>query len=746
MSVQQGDRRRQVELIVREVDRLPTLSPIAARLFEAANVDDIDVNEVIKLIEMDPAMSATILRLCRSVEHGLGDKITTVRRAVLMLGLETVRSIALSVEVLDLLRSSPDQATTDQREGFDEEGFWRFAVATASACDLIAKASPALGLHPGVAFLAGLLHGLGRLVLHLVLPHAYDRALVAAEQRRSASAAVERAVLGMDHHTAGRRLADRWGLPDGVRDVIWFHGQPAEGLPESVDRSLIMVVTLARALCARHHLGWSGDYCPPPAIEPLARQVGLDGAHVDKLVPTLVDAVAERCQILGLGQPTAPDLLLGAIMEANRRLGALNAALEREARLSRRREQVCEAIRLFHERWRGGEPFSRTLECVAESFLRLLGPGFCGMLWRLDDEREWRVVQFNEDGRATRAAAIDLPPTAKGLTEGFSEAGGVSLATMALLPDLSDFLVDAPDLTRIRLMPVLIEEACAVALLHDADTRSWHELAPIRAVWASAIRTAEAWEQSRLLEDELAASNRALVEMQAELAERESLARLGEMTAGAAHEMNNPLAVIKGRAQLLESRLRDTELASSVASLVSAADHLSELITELNRLACADGPIIEPTSMDQVIARALERAGERLGGRPMLDVVGPAESTLVETDRELLADALSELIVNAEEAGSTEKVRIEVQSQAGLGRLYLRVADKGHGMSERAMKHAFDPFFSEKPAGRQRGLGLARARRCVELLGGRIWLERSEGGGIVATIELETAPPAASAA
>ncbi|RMH10650.1 MAG: sensor histidine kinase, partial [Planctomycetota bacterium] len=196
----------------------------------------------------------------------------------------------------------------------------------------------------------------------------------------------------------------------------------------------------------------------------------------------------------------------------------------------------------------------------------------------------------------------------------------------------------------------------------------------------------------------------------------------------------------------LESRLRDSELASSVASLVSAADHLSELITELNRLACADGPIIEPTSMDQVIARALERAGERLGGRPMLDVVGPAESTLVETDRELLADALSELIVNAEEAGSTEKVRIEVQSQAGLGRLYLRVADKGHGMSERAMKHAFDPFFSEKPAGRQRGLGLARARRCVELLGGRIWLERSEGGGIVATIELETAPPAASAA
>lgn len=747
MSGANADGARRIELIVREVDRLGTLSPIATRLLEAASLDDIDVGELVQLMEMDPALSAMLLRLCRSVERGLGDRIKTVRHAVTMLGLETVRSVVLGIEVLGVMRREEDQRGAAGTGGFDVDGFWKNAVATASAADLICKHVKGTGLQPGEAFLAGLLHGLGRLVLHLVLPQAYDRALVTAEQRRCTSAAVERSLLGMDHHTAGRRLAERWELPDGVRDVIWFHGQFAQAVPEA-HRSLVAIVTLARALCERHHLGWSGDFAPPHAIEPLAQAIGLDAKQVESITPMLVEEVADRCEILGLGEQTAPELLLGAIVEANRRLGAIYSSLDRETRALRRRARVGEAISFFHECWCGDEPVEHTSSCVAAAAAHLMQPNFCAVMWWSEGNR-WRLVRHGARLKAASSEYFELSVSVRVLGERLSASDGRSVAASGVLPSLDELPITVPDEPALRVLPIVNDRELIAMVLHDADVRGWNEtteLEPLRAVWSSAMRSASMLARSRSLEDELATANRVLSEAQAELAECESLARLGEMTAGAAHEMNNPLAVIKGRAQLLASRLGESELGSSADALVRAADHLTSLITELNRFACAAGPVILEERLTDVIDLAVRRAGERLEGAPDLDVAAITGQVRLSTDRELLAEALAELIVNAEQAASSAKVRVELHEAHADGRLYLRVVDRGRGMSERAMKHAFDPFFSEKPAGRQRGLGLARARRCIELLGGRIWLEHNREGGTIATIELDGRPVVARAA
>ncbi|KAA0213960.1 MAG: HDOD domain-containing protein [Leptolyngbya sp. PLA3] len=737
MSAHPVEGGHRIELIVREVDRLGTLSPVATRLLEAAGIDEVDVGELVRLLEMDPALSATLLRLCRTVDRGLGDRVKTVRHAVSMLGLETVRSVVLGIEVLDVLRSEEERRGAGEAPGFDVRGFWMHAVAVASASDLIAKHLRHAGLQAGEAFLAGLLHGLGRLVLHLVLPQAYDRALLVAQQRRSTSAAIERTLLGMDHHTAGRRLAERWRLPEAVRDVIWFHGQAIEGVPESSSRELVGVVTLARTLCQRQHLGWSGDFAPVAATEPLARRLGLEAGRVEAIVPQLIEEVAERCEILGLGEQSGPEVLLGAIVQANRRLGQINETLDREARALHRRARVGEAITFFHECWCGDEPVEHTLSCVSASLRQVLKPSFCAVLW-WTGEQGWQLARQGPGARSECVSLPDLHVEPIALAATLSDLRGRSAPASVVLGSV-EWLPEAAD-DGLRAMPMVMDRDLVALVLHDADVRGWNEsseLAPIRAVWASAVRVAEALARSRALEDALASSNRVLGEMQAELAECESLARLGEMTAGAAHEMNNPLAVIKGRAQLLASRLGESDLGSSVSALVRAADHLSGLISELNRLACVDGPRLSEVGIEEVIERALARAGERLPGRPEVEVSGVSGGLRLRTDRELLSDALAELIVNAEESGSQAKVRVEVYEAPGDGRLYVRVVDRGRGMSERAIRHAFDPFFSEKPAGRQRGLGLARARRCIELLGGRIRLEAHREGGTIATIGLD---------
>src|SRR5690606_35106471 len=136
------------------------------------------------------------------------NRITTIERAVVMLGMETVRSALLSVEVYRALEpeGAPRAGVLDRSE------LWRHCLAVACASELIAERHrSALGpWKPKEAFLAGLLHDLGKLVLDRVLPRAYARVVEIVDTRQADIADIERKVLGLDHHTAGKRLAEHW--------------------------------------------------------------------------------------------------------------------------------------------------------------------------------------------------------------------------------------------------------------------------------------------------------------------------------------------------------------------------------------------------------------------------------------------------------------------------------------------------------------------------------------------------------
>lgn len=747
MSRTTADRAIQVETILRQVDRLPTLSPVAARLLEITDVDDVDLDEIIALVETDVALSATVIRLVRSAERGLGNRIKSVRQAVMLLGLESVRAAVLSVEVLDLLDARPAVRDLALETGFDGRGFWKHAVAVACASELVARERNDIDTPPEMAFLAGLLHGIGQLVLHMVLPHAYDRALALAEQKQSSGAAIERAILGVDHYTVGRRLGDRWGLPAWVRDVIWFHGQAQAGLPDSAHKNLVGVVSLARAWCQRHHLGWSGDYCLPPAIEPLADAAGVKTGRLTELVKPLLERIIMRETILELDSQTPPEALLQAIARANHRLGSMNAALEGEARAGRRRHAVARQTAIFLERWRCGDSLDTTIEMIGAGAMALFEAQRCAIVWRTEAEPHWRAAQFEREGETIVLRERRVPSSAGPVSELIAE--GREKTRLVTVPWLCAVLDDKTDPAEARLFTLVAEQGVEAALLHTADLGAWNErteLGPMRSVWATALRAVVAGDRSRGLEDELAAANRTLSETQSELAQRDALARLGEMTAGAAHEMNNPLAVIRGRAQILCARLDDSELSGCAEAIARAATDLSELITELNRLACTDGPTLAVSDLGEIASCAVESACERTAETGRVEIHLDPGAGAVTTDRELLAAALTELVVNALESGSAEKVVVETHAPAIDGRLYLRVSDRGCGLSARAQRHAFDPFFSEKPAGRQRGLGLAKARRFVELLGGRIMLEPRPGGGTTASIVLRIESLVASAA
>src|SRR5690606_37527441 len=134
-----ADRAGRIELILRRIDALPTLSPIASRLLEMCSDTETDLPEVVGLIESDPALTTKILGLCRRADRGLGDRITTVRHAVVMLGLDAVRSAVLSVAVYDLLQDERLEGDGGGDPGaatqFDRLEFWRHLLGVACAAE-----------------------------------------------------------------------------------------------------------------------------------------------------------------------------------------------------------------------------------------------------------------------------------------------------------------------------------------------------------------------------------------------------------------------------------------------------------------------------------------------------------------------------------------------------------------------------------------------------------------------------------
>lgn len=765
---------RQVELILEQVASLPTLSPVAARLLQLTSTDDSDLAEVAKVIESDPALSAKILGLCRRASMGMARQINTVRRAVSMLGLDSVRSAVVSVSVYELMRrvqseqaqkldeKRASKAGTDTGATFDRAGYWKHSIAVACTAELLAQELAGSKVAPEEAFLAGMIHGIGKLALDFVLPRAYERVIALAERRQADSSALERSVLGLDSHAAGKRLAEHWGLPYPVQEVIWFHSQPIEILGDSPNRQLVGLVSLAKAIARMMHLGWSGDFGPPPPIDTLCAQLGIDPSVAGTVAEPLQKSLAERCQLLGLDADSGPAVLVEAVSAANRQITRLTSTLADRSKLVQAQGRVLQTIRAFQSTARPGKSLIETLSDVVLSAASLLGPGFYAVLYQhasgisgAPSEEPWQLYQFPASitNRAGATQGHLLHPTLIEPPAG-RPAFAKSLATLAetapdgmlasMVPFLQPHFRNTASFDGLRLVPLKTAApgvpGPAAILIHDRDTGAAlagdNQIAAITATWAAAIHGSAQHEELLRVNQRLAEVGRSLNEAEKKLAETEALARLGEMTAGAAHEMNNPLTIISGRSQLLAGRLHDLADRAAAEAIVEAADDLTDLITSLNLLAEPPPAHPEPIEIAQILADAVTLASSRVKSTPRIKPTITTGLPEVYLDRELVARALSELLVNAIEAAPDATVELRVSADPLDDRLLFSVLDHGPGLSKRAQHHAFDPFFSEKPAGRQRGLGLPRARGLVSSCGGSVVLGPAPDRGTLATIEL----------
>ncbi len=747
-------RARRVEMILQRVDALPTLAPVANRLLRIASLSDPELSDIIELIESDPSLTSKVLSLSRRASLGLGGRITSVRQAAVMLGLDAIQAAVLSLKVFEVIDESRAAAANldDVESGeasarvvpFDYRGFWRHCIAVACAAEQIAELHSARGVRREEAFVAGLIHDLGKPVLHMLLPRAYSRVLGLIETQQSAAAPIERAVLGLDHHTAGKRLAEHWSLPHPLLDVMWLHSQPYASLPDLPHKALIAIVTAAKALCRSLHLGWSGESSPIPDVAAICRDAALDVPRVQGCASRLIEAVAVRCEAIGLDDIASDELLLESIANANTRLGVMASALQVKARDNALQSRILDAIAAFHAGAARSPGVLHTFSLVVQSAIECLGTGFHAIVFQSRPNDPWQVCEFSPQGDLVRSDVIEAPTgRARGrhALAALNRPSQVTIGSLGLLPWLEDYLHGAADMREVRLLPlgaILEDEGPACLLLHDRPLpqsgRIRASLDALTASWGAAVSASNQHDGARRLGEHLAEATRALVETQSRLEDAQVMVKLGQLAAGAAHEMNNPLTIISGRSQQLLRDVADPKLTGSVKAIAEAAEKLADLITTLHTVADPPSPKPTPTLVADLAQEAVRIAQERTGtaGRVSIDL--SPDCGRVVLDPALCVPALVELITNALEA--SPKSSVIVRAIVVEEWLEVTVKDDGPGLSTRALHHAFDPFFSEKPAGRKTGMGLTRGRRLIEVHGGIITLNSTPGSGTTATIRL----------
>ncbi|HEX4960123.1 MAG TPA: ATP-binding protein, partial [Thermoanaerobaculia bacterium] len=213
----------------------------------------------------------------------------------------------------------------------------------------------------------------------------------------------------------------------------------------------------------------------------------------------------------------------------------------------------------------------------------------------------------------------------------------------------------------------------------------------------------------------------------------ESLARLGEMAGGVAHELRNSLATLRGYLTLIERRPDEDSIADFLSEIRHEADHLERVLADFLSFARPGTARPVELSLTRLLARAA--ADPALAGVEVQVRGDPAGDPVLRGDPQLLERAVRNLLHNAaqaeREAGRAGPVEISVALEAEGG-VEVAIADRGPGLPAEIRERLFHPFATARPGGV--GLGLALAHRIVVLHGGRIRLEDRPGGGTLALL------------
>jgi len=346
--------------------RLPSLPAVAMQVLELTRQPQVDLDEVARVVRNDQALATKVLRTVNSSYYGLTKPCTTIRQAIVYLGLNTVKTLVLGFSLVDSIAKDEDDVT------FDFVDYWRRGLFSAVAAREIADAGQCGD--PENAFLAALMQDLGMVAMFRVLGDKYLQAIDMAHGDHRKLPAVERKCFDFDHAVVGAEIARKWKLPEIYVDAIAHHHDwEASPLKQGGQARAVQAANLAASTLML------------PASESVLSQfrremsewLGMDSAQIKRLLGVITQASAELKTLFRLNVGSMPDV--EAIMaSAEEQITAHHAEVARQTHeLQQSNAQLAEQVlsdpltkltnrrgfdeqfkRCFNECQRNGQPLS----------------------------------------------------------------------------------------------------------------------------------------------------------------------------------------------------------------------------------------------------------------------------------------------------------------------------------------------------------------------------------------------------
>ncbi|WP_418318427.1 HDOD domain-containing protein [Piscinibacter sakaiensis] len=693
--------------------RLPALPEVLLKLLELYRREDASIGEFADLIGADPAMSAKVMTVANSAAYRRASRCRDLGDCLALLGTETVRTIVINQAVFQAMHSVPTLRRADLGP------FWRHSLLAAAVAREAARHNPEVKADE--AYLAGLLHDIGRLALLAAAPEFFAEGLPADDDPSHCEA--ERRWLKVDHAEAGAWLIDRWHLSRVLGDGVRYHHQPLQRLADA--DPLIRIVALAHLVA---------DESPNPKLVGEAGGLcGLDMAQVSSIAAKAGSTLKRTAEQLGirLDQSGNPKRSTAAAEQLEEEVGTLMLATTVLSNLPLAPDEtsylhgLADAARLIFQ-------FDEVIAMAPDR-----------------EQRLRRVDQLRSPPDAQDAVWQDFSvPSGAGTRIGDALANRRALFidreadAAEILSIAEDQLLRRLDSEQVVILPTRLERdggAEMAALVCVGDRPLLAELAARQSFLSAFIGRAEA-ARARGQEQQRAMQR----------VRDEQTASLIGSARDLAHEINNPLAIVQNYLGLLDVKLGTSDalgadelrdLSGDIEVLQQEVARVGRLVRELSSATAATAA--NSVDINRLIADVVRlfRADARAAGIDLSAQTSDSAATLSMLERDKLEQVLVNLVKNAIEAmqaSSFEGGQIVIANGGLLNRdgqlsLELIVRDNGPGMPKETLQRVFaakqDAGSATSSAGAQaRGRGLVIVHQLVRAMGGTI-LCRSSGAG-----------------
>ncbi len=698
---------------LKKADNLPQLPQVMLRLIKACNNENTSIEELTQIISADPSLTSRLIQIIGSPYINLPKEVNSIKTAVVYLGMDTIRNIAISTSAMRFFKFS--QAL----EGFDMGKFWYHSYKSAVIAQNIARENEFS--NPDEFFLAGLLHDIGRLVLIQNFPKEYQTILKTATTEHETLAA-ELEMFKADTPQVSAWLFSQWNLNPLISDAVLFINEEMEQIESAL--SHVKIVYSANLLAESRE---------DENLNAISDLVSLSPAGLEQIILQADKDVEKMAKSLGIDLTQSPDK--SGKLGKSGALGTMDEADEKAL------SDEIQDLSLFFgtlQNLLNARDMESVLD-IAQNGLKILF-NVPRVFYFLLDEKKKILTGYcsatDKSHKIIKSIALPLSNQTSLLIKCLKEQQVQnSLKSEQEKPAISDTqIIRLLDAQGLYCIPIYSSRKASGVMALGVDDQTVKRLDKSEGLVRLFSKQTGVCLHSIRFQNEYANN-----------IHEKKMEAYATLTDKVIHEVNNPVSIIKNYIETLSMKLPDKHPTQNELSIIS--EEMTRVSGLLDNLRSFSRPRIggfEPIDINQLCQSILEILKKSILLPQQIDAsisIDP-EIPLIKTDRNGLKQVFINLIKNAAEAMDDggkirvktrflpESSKIMIDEKKRLpGNIEIIFSDNGPGIDDTLKETVFEPYTTTKTGPAASGLGLSIVHSIIKELNGTIACQSKKGKG-----------------